>query len=282
MIRHDSKINGIYLVSDFILWGMARLISVNVICMIAVLIFFASDAAFASDQTSSFSSANALYQEGRYAEAAEQYETILANEGARMEVLFNLGNARVKQNQLGRARAAYLKALWLNPRQEQIKHNLDFVNSKLNSQIQDRTSWYRVQLRAVSDRVSQDERWLIVLGILWVWLCFLLLSTLFSKSALLRIFRTGSFLLLCLVLMLQGAISRFAYPGQPAVAVGKVILRSGPSDLDAQVLEISEGMDVYVADRRPTWSRVILPSLETGWVPNKALEVLGESLTRQE
>src|SRR4029453_4228490 len=58
---------------------------------------------------------NALYADGRYADAAAAYEQILAKGVASTSTYFNLGNAYLKENQLGRAVLAYERAARLAP-----------------------------------------------------------------------------------------------------------------------------------------------------------------------
>ena len=61
-----------------------------------------------------FEKANKLYNDDQYAEAAEAYLQISKN-GVSANLLFNLGNAYFKADQLGRSMAAYHRALQLAP-----------------------------------------------------------------------------------------------------------------------------------------------------------------------
>ncbi|TBR17301.1 tetratricopeptide repeat protein, partial [bacterium] len=73
--------------------------------------------------------ANALYESSRYTEAAASYETLLKESPYDAALQYNLGNARFRQGgpgSLGRATAAYLRAFRLDPRDGDVRANLDF------------------------------------------------------------------------------------------------------------------------------------------------------------
>ena len=68
--------------------------------------------------------ANRAFAEGRYADAAARYEALLAREGYSAPVLFDLGNAYLRENEPARALLAYERARLLAPRDPAIARNL--------------------------------------------------------------------------------------------------------------------------------------------------------------
>lgn len=68
--------------------------------------------------------ANRTFAEGRYADAAARYEALLEHEGYSAPVLFNLGNAYLREHQPARALLAYERARLLAPRDPAIARNL--------------------------------------------------------------------------------------------------------------------------------------------------------------
>src|SRR5438552_3976095 len=79
---------------------------------------------FAAD----FKSANALYDAGKFAEAAAAYEKI---EPKTANVFFNLGNALFRQEKYGLAVLNYERARRLAPRDPDILANLRFTQQRL-------------------------------------------------------------------------------------------------------------------------------------------------------
>ena len=76
-----------------------------------------------------FYAGNSAYNEGRYQDAIEQYESIIDKGLHSAELYFNLGNCYYKTNQVGPSIFYYEKALQLDPRDEDIKNNLSFAQN---------------------------------------------------------------------------------------------------------------------------------------------------------
>lgn len=87
------------------------------------------------------------YDRGNYKEAVERYEEILnTNEDA--VTYYNLGNAYYRLGELSKALVNYNRALVLSPNDDDIKANIDFVNSKTSDDIDPKAemffvTWYK-------------------------------------------------------------------------------------------------------------------------------------------
>jgi tetratricopeptide (TPR) repeat protein len=68
--------------------------------------------------------ANHAFAEGHYTDAVSRYEALVAREGYSAPVLFDLGNAYLRENQPARALLAYERARLLAPRDSAIAGNL--------------------------------------------------------------------------------------------------------------------------------------------------------------
>jgi len=77
------------------------------LCGVALGPAIAAAGAATADALAQFEAANRLYEQGRFAEAARGYEAILKGGSFSPAVYFNLGNARFKAGELGRAVVAY-------------------------------------------------------------------------------------------------------------------------------------------------------------------------------
>lgn len=75
-------------------------------------------------QADAFGAANRQYQAGDYAGAAASYEQILAADGPRAAVLYNLGNSYQHLGKYGPAILAYERARLLTPRDPDLSANL--------------------------------------------------------------------------------------------------------------------------------------------------------------
>ena len=111
--------------------------------------------------TTLFAQANAHYAEGNYAEAAEQYQEVLAEQPS-AEVYYNLGNAYFKQGELSQSILAYERALRLKPTMKDAKHNLQFAQTRIVDNIEDTQSFFLSSwLKTVRNSLNQQV-WIIL------------------------------------------------------------------------------------------------------------------------
>ncbi|MGI9159641.1 MAG: tetratricopeptide repeat protein [Saprospiraceae bacterium] len=86
-----------------------------------------------SDAKARYNQGNAVYRQGRYADAAALYRAAAAtakSTAARADALHNLGNAHLKQRQYAQAIEAYQQALRLRPGDPDAKINLQLAQKK--------------------------------------------------------------------------------------------------------------------------------------------------------
>ncbi|HEY8241425.1 MAG TPA: hypothetical protein VIH35_08260 [Kiritimatiellia bacterium] len=80
-----------------------------------------------TDPGQSFAQAGVAYDAGRFAEAAQGYESIAGDGFAARELYFNLGNARFKEGRIGDSVLGYRRAWMLAPRDPDTMANLAFA-----------------------------------------------------------------------------------------------------------------------------------------------------------
>jgi len=119
-------------------------------------------------------SAKAAYDAGRFAEAAQIYEAELAGSGESAALRFNLGNARYREGDPGRAVLEYRRAWRLAPRDADVAANLK-VALELGGAPVPAPPWYRWPLERISAaeaRILATAGWwtgLLLLAVSWLW-----------------------------------------------------------------------------------------------------------------
>src|SRR5216684_4002582 len=78
-----------------------------VFALVATFLALWPSQVIAEDLSSAFQSANKLYEENKFAEAASGYQKLTESGRASAALWFNLGNALFKSGQIGRAIVAY-------------------------------------------------------------------------------------------------------------------------------------------------------------------------------
>jgi tetratricopeptide (TPR) repeat protein len=228
-------------------------------------------ATFAAD----WDSANQLYAEGNYADAAEQYRAIL-EETPRAEVYYNLGNAEFKQGEIARAILAYERALRLKPNYPDCKHNLQFAQAKIIDNIEDNHRFFLAQWAEAFRNLLSEATWFQLSVVLFF--CFLICAFLFAFGRSIALRKTGFHLawitLLCSVVMLCCAASlhhRDTAREEAIIVQGIVNAKSSPDKSGTDLFILHEGTKVWVGETVNGWCNIHVGD-NIGWITNSALE----------
>ncbi len=236
-----------------------------------LLLLLASVTSFASDATTDFEAANKLFEQGKFADAATAYEKMLADGHSSSAVWFNLGNARFKTGQFGRAIAAYRQAELLAPRDAEVRANLQFARTRVAGGLADGPPLWQRAL----DLLSLNE-W-AVLATIASWFVFVLLALRQwcpQWKAPLRSLTVFSTAVLCVFAVCLAASLAVRY-GQPTAVVTatEVIVRYGPLDESKTFFTLRDGTEVRVIGRKDDWIQVLDSSNRAGWVKHAQVMV---------
>lgn len=88
-----------------------------------------------SDPAEVFVAANSAYEQGDFPLAIELYRQLVAGEGADGRIHYNLGNAYLRNGELGHAIAELRQGRTLLPRDEDIRANLAFARDSTKDDI---------------------------------------------------------------------------------------------------------------------------------------------------
>ena len=135
-----------------------------------VAILCTSSLVRADDLDKTFDTANKLYEEGKYAEAAAAYEGLVNSNRVSAAVYFNLGNALFKAGRLGRAIDAYTHAERIAPRDPDIRANLQFARNQAQGPTLAPNRWGRWL-----NELTLNEWTVLAAAALWLWLGLLTL-----------------------------------------------------------------------------------------------------------
>jgi tetratricopeptide (TPR) repeat protein len=241
----------------------------NLFALILALAFAGN--LFAANVAADFSTANRLYADGKFSDAANAYENILQTGGQSPALLFNYANAEFKTGNLGKAIAAYRRAAQLSPRDSEIRANLDFVRNQVQGSAIRESRW-----EAWLGQLTLNE-WTLLTSVA-VWLTFLLLAAGQIRPVLgLKLKRVTT--LFATLVILSGAalcvqaVNHF-YKATAVVITNQATARSGPFDEAQTAFTVHDGAELPVLDRHDNWVQVADGSGKIGWLPSKQLETL--------
>lgn len=225
--------------------------------------------------TTLFANANAQYAEGNYAEAALQYEQIIA-EQASAEAYYNLGNAYFKQGELAHAILSYERALRLQPAHKDAKHNLQFAQSRIIDNIQDTQSFFLSNwLKAVRNALG-TQTWIVLSIAVFVYTLIALFLYAFSHILWLRktAFYTSIVALLISIVAGINAGSlhkRDTERKEAIITQGIVNAKASPDRSGTDLFTIHEGTKVEITETIGDWCCIHVGNY-IGWMPLAYLE----------
>lgn len=221
------------------------------------------------DVSAAFDEANRLYEQGRFGAAADAYESLLQVGQTTPAVLHNLGNARLKNGEIGRSIQAYLQAERLAPRDSGIQANLQFARRSVKGGEESSVSWPR----RLAGRLSGNEWAWLVSGFCWFF--FLLLAVREWRPELRTrvrpLLQTAG---LCLLIALAGFFVIRASENRTVavVVVKEAPVRFTPLEESPVAFTAIDGMELVILARKPglsgqgDWVEVRDPAQRSGWI----------------
>jgi len=226
------------------------------------------------------SAANRLYEAGNYDEASKIYTQLISQGVQSSAVYFNLGNAYYQQGDLGRSILNYQRAAHLDPRDKDIRSNLEMArDSAVDIYPQEPGGPIILVANLTGNWLTPNETAWLLLS-LWFLLGFLVMirAQLNSHGA-----RHGvEYVLLLTVLFLMiGGLSFgsrvYLERMQPdGVIVAPVVaVSSAPNVEENSDFQLHSGTEVQVIETLGDWIRLELPGEdEDGWIPLEAIELI--------
>ena len=217
-----------------------------------------------ADPVAAFESANRLYEEGRYREAAEAYAALAAEGRVSANLCFNLGNAWFKAGELGRAIVSYRLAARLAPRDPDIEANLRMTRELVSGAPPPPPAWWRRLTRPL----TLDE-WagLTAVGL---WICGALMVFREARPGRERGWPRWLALALATLLLsgmgLLGAWFDQEREAAVVVTVPQAVVRYGPLEVSPQLQVVPDGVELTVLDRKDDWLQVSGLPRGTGWL----------------
>ncbi len=228
-----------------------------------------ADGAAASPNTLFFHG-NALYGEERYAEAAAEYERVLAAGVESGPLYFNLGNAYFKAGDVGHAVLAYERGLRLMPADPDLRANLRFARGA----DEDAGPLVGRLLFPLATRFTSDTL-LFAASLLYTLLLALRIAGRLVPGRERLASRAATLVGLALLVVGTSAAYRLARVDLPAYAVvvapHGATVRFEPSASGTAHFETKTGSVVRVLGTREHWAQVVRPDGTRGWIETSAI-----------
>ena len=229
--------------------------------------------------------ANQLYTAGNYAEAAQIYEQLLSRGVTDSSLYYNLGNTYLVQGDLGRAILNYQRAARLDPRDLDIKANLDFARMQSGYDYADApVSPIQTLSEFISSWLTLNETAMSAL-VFWFILGFMVLAyrQSYPGPGKIRALLQYGLILAALLFVLAGiSFGTRLYVEQTtpeAVIVADVVtLNSDPGEEFTTEIRLFSGTEVKLLDTQGSWAHLTGPNdVINGWIPISTIETVSRS-----
>ncbi|WP_426432095.1 tetratricopeptide repeat protein [Winogradskyella sp. HB-48] len=242
------------------------------LCFFSVFVF--------SQNNQLFDEANALYNDGKYAEAIDKYEAILESGQHSPELYFNLGNANYKLNNIAPSIYYYEKAKLLNPQDADIKNNL--VGYAQNMTIDAIETVPQVGFARIINNVVNTfskDIWakIAVIGVIVFVILFLLyhFSYATSKKRVAFVVSLVSLFSACFSVVMAFQKESLDKKDNPAIVFAKESrVKSEANRTSEEVFRLHEGTKVQVLETYEDWKKIQLSDKSTGWIPSKDIKII--------
>ncbi|QDT88825.1 BatD family protein [Gimesia algae] len=245
-----------------------------------------------------FSDANESYRDGlsladtnvvdakdQFLQAANKYQLLVNSGISNADLYFNLGNAYLQSDQLGRAIANYERALKLQPDNRQFQANLNAAQAMVQTadKPQDLSSPHKGLLLKLNNGNSvltkmvgqQVILMVLVLASLTFW-GLVILRTMGHKLSLWKFATLPGLLLMSSLVSMYLHTENTVQQGNAVIVEQHLPLHAGDGEQFAEVavLDSAEGHRVQTLAHRGSWTQIQTNRGHIGWVPDHVLELL--------
>jgi len=224
--------------------------------------------------------ANKLSAGGNYEKAIEIYEQLVSQGVNDSVVYYNLGNAYYGFRDMGRAVTNYNRAAQLDPRDPDIKANLEMARGQIAEPFIENDPGFFGILSGITDAwLSVNETAIVTLA-LWFIAGLLILGLRSFRDQEIKTGIRYAFYVVIILLVVTGlslASRIYIEESSPegVVVVPTIAVSSEPDDGFTTDIELTSGAEVRLAETIGDWGRLAIPddSLQS-WIPLDTVEMV--------
>lgn len=225
----------------------------------------------------------AAYNEGDFSKAIELFEDVLQENKkenlASPALYYNLGNAYFRMNELGKARLNYERAALLDPSDRDIKHNIEYVTTRIEDKILEvDTLFLSTWFKAVQNTLTSNM-WTVTGIVLFILFIGSLFAFFFTQHIVIKkaSFYTGIVLLVFCIFS-----NIFAYRQKQnmkskngaIVVAASVSVLSSPDINSKELFRLHVGTKVKITKDDRNWLEIEIDNGSVGWIQRDKIEII--------
>lgn len=248
------------------------------IALLIIIITVAAASAFSADSNQErFAEGVGHYNNGEFSAAVEIWMDLFNSGVDNYELMYNIGNAWFKQNEIPQAILFYERAALRKAGDEDVKYNLQVARSFIKDKYDAipevfLVNWFNLAALSIS-----SDSWALLSVVSFIIMLLTALLFLFSSSYKTKVtsfvFIFILFLLSAVSLIFSFRSRHLVYHNEHAIITAPVLTgRSSPSDSGTSLFVIHEGLKVKTGEMIGGWCEIRLPDGNKGWVQTDAFE----------
>lgn len=236
------------------------------------IILLAASLTAQDNLTGLMSSGNEHYQNQRFAEAVDAYESILNNGYESEELYYNLGNAYFRLDDIGKAVLNYERALKLSPGFEDAEYNLKLANARTIDKIKEVPQLFFVNWWNMLLALFSVNGWMVVVILVYLLLLAAIALYFLTKSGRVQnlAFMGGTAALVVFLAVGILLLSKVSYESTTTEAVlldEIAAVKISPNEESSDAFVIHEGVKFEIEETLTGWAKIKLADGKVGWLP---------------
>jgi tetratricopeptide (TPR) repeat protein len=221
--------------------------------------------------------ANDAYQSNKFEDAIALYNKVVDLQFESVTLFYNLGNAYFKSGNNAKALLWYERALRLDPNNEDIVHNIAFVQQKLIDKIEILPELFIVKWWNACSGLLTGHRWAIfsIIACSLFALCLLLILLIrisWVRSISIFIVILTLFLTVFSIIFAKKETSRYIQNPEGIIMTSVINVKSTPNEKGSDLFVIHLGLKVGIIDQLNEWVEIRVPNGEKGWILSSQIE----------
>jgi len=215
--------------------------------------------------------ANEAYQSNQFENAIALYTKVVDLQYESATLYYNLGNAYFKSGDNARALLWLERARRLDPNNEDIIHNISFVQQKLIDKMEHLPELFIIKLWNNISSFLTGNQWAIVsivaCSLFALCLLFVLLIRIsWIRSLSIFIAVLALFFTIFSIIFAKKESTRYIQHPQGIIMGYVVNVKSTPNEKGSDLFVIHSGLKVGITDQLNEWVEIRLPNGEKGWI----------------
>lgn len=228
-----------------------------------------------------FEEGNTLYNEGKFAEALDKYETILESDKHSAELYFNIANAHYKLNHIAPSIYFYEKAALFAPNDKDIKNNMAYAKKMTIDAIDTLPEvGFSKIVNNVTKTMSFNDWAKLAVGLVIIFVVLFLFYYFAYSTTKKRLYFVSSLVSIFLaVFALAFTFHSYglAQKNNPAIVFAQESkVKSEPNLRSDIAFTLHEGTKVQILDTVSNWKKIKLADGKTGWIINDDVKRLND------